>query len=419
MPASNSNSRPQPSIWIRSCSRKSEAHNQRLPIGMLPYLTKFPRTWTRSSANMSNLLEITLGIMTAMGGFVDVSELVFTAQAGSRFLYALIWVIALGTFIIIVFGEMSGRVAAISKQPLFNLMRQRLGLKFGLVILGAASIVNSITCAAEIGGIGIVLHLGLGIPYRLATSLATIALIAIVWLLPFKAIERVFGLLGLFMITFIVAAAAIHPPWNEVVAGLIPNIPAHLSGNMLLTYAYFIVAIISAVVFPYETYFYSAGAIEEHWSKKDLMVNRLTTIVGFILGSLLAISILVNAAVLVFAAPHRSSIGRHGRNGSCDTLRQSWSRPCAARYVFRNCRGRYRNLPMRGLRPLPILRLEMGSLRTTERGASIYFSLDRKLRAGKSHRSHRRRSLEPCRMGGRIGDSRDSVFLFAFVAGCE
>jgi manganese transport protein len=247
---------------------------------------------------MSNLLEITLGIMTAMGGFVDVSELVFTAQAGARFLYALIWVIVLGTFIIIVFGEMSGRVAAISKQPVFNLMRQRLGLKFGLIVLVAASIVNLITCAAEIGGIGIVMHLGLGIPYRLATCLATIALIATVWFLPFKAIERIFGLLGLFMVVFIVAAAAIHPPWNEVVSGLLPNIPAHLSGNLLLTYAYFVVAIISAVVFPYETYFYSAGAIEEHWSKKDLMVNRLTTIVGFFLGSLLAISILINAAVL-------------------------------------------------------------------------------------------------------------------------
>ena len=217
---------------------------------------------------MSNLLEITLGIMTAMGGFVDVSELVFTAQAGSRFLYALIWVIVLGTFIIIVFGEMSGRVAAISKQPLFNLMRQRLGLKFGLVILRRGLDRESHYLRGGNRGIGIVLHLGLGIPYRLATSLATIALIAIVWLLPFKAIERVFGLLGLFMITFIVAAVALHPPWNEVVTGLIPNIPAHLSGNMLLTYAYFIVAIISAVVFPYETYFYSAGAIEEHWSQE-------------------------------------------------------------------------------------------------------------------------------------------------------
>jgi len=252
---------------------------------------------------MTDLIEITLGIMTAMGGFVDVSELVFTAQAGARFLYALIWVIVLGTLIITVFGEMSGRVAAISKQPLFNLMRQRLGLQFGLLVLVAASLVNLITCAAEIGGLGIILHLGLGLPYRLATSLATLALILVVWLLPFKAIERSFGLLGLFMISFIAAAAAVHPPWNEVVTGLIPNLPAHISGHELVTYAYFIVAIISAVVFPYETYFYSAGAIEEHWSRKDLAVNRLTTIVGFSLGSLLAISILINAAVL-FAPRH-------------------------------------------------------------------------------------------------------------------
>ena len=46
---------------------------------------------------MGSVLEITLGIMTAMGGFVDVSELVFAAQAGSFFLFALIWVFALGT----------------------------------------------------------------------------------------------------------------------------------------------------------------------------------------------------------------------------------------------------------------------------------------------------------------------------------
>jgi manganese transport protein len=252
---------------------------------------------------LGNIVEITLGIMTAMGGFVDVSELVFTAQAGARFLYALIWFIVVGTVIIIVFGEMSGRVAAIAKQPVFNLMRQRLGLKFGLVVLIAATIVNLVTCAAEIGGIAIVLQLGAGIPYRLAACIATIGLILFVWFLPFKAIERSVGLLGLLMIAFIVATAALHPPWNEVVSGFVPQIPAHLSSSELLTFGYFIVAIISAVVFPYETYFYSSGAIEEDWSKKDLIVNRLTTIVGFSLGSLLAISILINAALL-FAPRH-------------------------------------------------------------------------------------------------------------------
>ena len=75
-----------------------------------------------------NPLELTLGIMTAVGGFVDISELVFAAKAGSTFGYALIWVFAFSTVGIIVFGEMSGRVAAVAKQPVFNLIRHRLGL---------------------------------------------------------------------------------------------------------------------------------------------------------------------------------------------------------------------------------------------------------------------------------------------------
>ena len=81
-----------------------------------------------------------------MGGFVDVSELVFAAQAGSRFLFALIWVFALGTIGIMVFGEMGGRVAAVAKLPVFNLMRQRLGLQLGLLTLVGATVVNVITC---------------------------------------------------------------------------------------------------------------------------------------------------------------------------------------------------------------------------------------------------------------------------------
>ena len=58
-----------------------------------------------------NPLELTLGIMTAVGGFVDISELVFAAKAGSTFGYALIWVFAFSTVGIIVFcgDERTGR----------------------------------------------------------------------------------------------------------------------------------------------------------------------------------------------------------------------------------------------------------------------------------------------------------------------
>ena len=247
---------------------------------------------------MGGLIEITLGIMTAVGGFVDVSELVFAAQAGSRFGFALIWVFAFSTIGIGCYGEMSGRIAAIAKQPVFNLMRQRLGLRYGLPTLVASSIVNTITCAAEIGGMALVLQLLTGWPYWLLAILSTVILVIVIWVLPFKWIERSFGILGLFMIAFAVATVRIHPDWGGVAVGLIPQIPRHLPAKDLIVFAYFVVAIVSAVMFPYETYFYSSGGIEENWKPKDLKINRLTTTVGFGLGSLLAIAILINAAVL-------------------------------------------------------------------------------------------------------------------------
>ena len=245
-----------------------------------------------------NPLELTLGIMTAVGGFVDISELVFAAKAGSTFGYALIWVFAYSTVGIIVFSEMSGRVAAVAQQPVFNLMRHRLGLKLGLITLAASMIANLITCAAELGGVALIVNYLTGAPYLLTAVGLTVLLIVSIWVLPFKWIERVYGLLGLFMIVFAVSLVAIHPPWGKIAGGLVPQIPHGLSNKELLTFAYFVVAIISAVMFPYEVYFYSSGGIEEGWSLKDIVTNRVTAIVGMGLGSLLGISILSSSAQL-------------------------------------------------------------------------------------------------------------------------
>lgn len=245
-----------------------------------------------------NPLELTLGIMTAVGGFVDISELVFAAKAGSKFGYALLWVFALSTIGIMVFGEMSGRVAAVAKQPVFNLMRHRLGLKLGLLTLGASLISNLITCAAEVGGVALILNYLTGWPYMLMAVATVAVMIASIWVLPFKWIERGYGLLGLFMVVFVVALVAIHPPWDMLAKGFVPQVPSGLSTKELLLFGYFAVAIISAVMFPYEVYFYSSGGIEEQWGPKDLLTNRLTCIAGFALGSLLAMSILSSSAQL-------------------------------------------------------------------------------------------------------------------------
>lgn len=246
---------------------------------------------------MKKLLQLTLGVMTALGGFVDIGELVFATDAGARFGYSLLWTLAVGTVGIILYSEMCGRIAAVKQEPVFTVVRERLGHRWGFVTLIASNLVNVITCAAEIGGFALVLEYFTGWPFRLDVVLCTIVLGIVVAVLPFKWIERTFGLLGLLLLVFGFAALAFEPDWHRAVHGLIPNVP-RLDSYGYILYAYFVVGIFSAVMMPYEVYFYSSGGIEENWTAKDLPENTVISVVGMSLGGILTMALVVIGATL-------------------------------------------------------------------------------------------------------------------------
>ncbi|HEY8704011.1 MAG TPA: divalent metal cation transporter, partial [Gaiellaceae bacterium] len=76
---------------------------------------------------MSKALGLGLGIIAAIGGFVDIGDLVFNVAAGATFGYQLLWVIVVGLIGIIVYSEMCGRVAAVSGRAVFDAIRERVG----------------------------------------------------------------------------------------------------------------------------------------------------------------------------------------------------------------------------------------------------------------------------------------------------
>src|SRR6478672_4431533 len=245
---------------------------------------------------MNKFLEIFLGILTAMGGFVEVGELVFSVNAGVKFQYKLLWMVALGTVGIIVYGEMSGRIAAVTSQPVFYFIRQRAGYGAGLLTLLVANVASLLTCSAEIGGIAILLKLLFGGNYFLLAIITLFFLLAVVWFLSFQAIERVFGLLGLMMVVYIASAYWLSPDWSSVANGFIPNIPQVETSSDLLVYAYFAVALLSSIMLPYETYFYASGGIEDGWNAESITENRYIVIIGFTLGALLSVALMINGA---------------------------------------------------------------------------------------------------------------------------
>ena len=50
---------------------------------------------------------------------------------------------------------------------------------------------------------------------------------------------------------------------------------------------------------PYEVFFFSSGAVEEHWTVKDLGKSRLNVLVGFPLGGILSLAIAACAAMVL------------------------------------------------------------------------------------------------------------------------
>jgi manganese transport protein len=250
---------------------------------------------------MKTALNLGLGILAAIGGFVDIGDLVFNTAAGATFGYQLMWVIPVGVVGIIVYSEMSGRVAAVSGKAVFDAVRERTGFTAGLLALIASEVVNLLTLAAEVGGVAIALQLLSGLSYRLLLVLAVLTLAVVLWTMHLEWLERIFGYGGLCLLVFAVAAVKVGPDWAKVGAGFIP----HIAQNNPWLYLYFAVGLLGAAMTPYEVYFYSSGGIEDGWGVKDIGLNRANAIVGYALGGFLSLSLMVVGAAVFL---------RHGIN---------------------------------------------------------------------------------------------------------
>ncbi|PYE17442.1 Mn2+/Fe2+ NRAMP family transporter [Williamsia limnetica] len=244
---------------------------------------------------MKRLVGVALGVLTAIGGFLDIGDIVTNAVVGSRFGMALVWVIPVGVLGICLFANMAGRVAAVSGRATFEIIRERLGARWAVVNLGASFFINLMTLTAEIGGIALALQLASGIGPLMWVPVAAFAVWLVIWRVRFSIMENVAGIVGLSLIVFAVAVFLLKPDWGALAhAAVLPAIP---DTESLPVYWYYAIAIFGAAMTPYEVFFFSSGAVEEGWTVKDLARSRMNVLVGFPLGGILSIAIAALATI--------------------------------------------------------------------------------------------------------------------------
>jgi Mn2+/Fe2+ NRAMP family transporter len=242
---------------------------------------------------VKKILQLALGIVTSVGGFLEIGSVTTAAQAGASYGYKLLWAILLGTLCLIFLVEMSGRLAAVSKHTIVDATRERFGFPFFAVVMLGMVIVAFLVLIAELGGIALSLQILTGIAFPWWALPVSLAVWLLMWKGTFGLIENGASLLGVVTISFVVAAVKMHPDWGAAAHGLLPTMP----GEQKTKYGFIAVSILGASISPYLMYFYSSGAIEDKWDESYIPMNRIIAGLGMTFGGFLSMAVLVAATL--------------------------------------------------------------------------------------------------------------------------
>src|SRR3982750_1378595 len=146
---------------------------------------------------MKKIFEIALGIVTSVGGFLEIGSIATAAQAGAWFRFQLIWAIVLGGLCLIFLVEQSGRLAAVSRHTITDAIRERFGFNYYLFLLIVLPAVVLLALAAEIGGVCVALEFVTGVGFQWWAVPVAFLIWLLIWKGTFSFIEDGVSILGL------------------------------------------------------------------------------------------------------------------------------------------------------------------------------------------------------------------------------
>jgi manganese transport protein len=229
-------------------------------------------------------------------------------EAGSRYGYALLFVVLLSGLAAMVLQCLSARLGIVTGKDLARLSRDR--YRPGAVrvqwLLAELSIV---ACdLAEVLGCALAFHLLLGVPILAGVALTALDTLIVLGLKGknFRQLEAiVLGLILTIGLCYFVELALIRPHWPSVAAGLMPSWQAISTREPL----YLAIGILGATVMPHNLYLHSSVvqtrvvADTEAARREAVGLSRLDTIFS------LALALVFYGGILVLAAASFHAIG--------------------------------------------------------------------------------------------------------------
>jgi NRAMP (natural resistance-associated macrophage protein)-like metal ion transporter len=257
------------------------------------------------------------GMITANAGN-DAGGIATFASVGADFGYSLLWLLIPITISLGIVQEMCARMGAVTGKGLADLIRERFGVRWTALIMLALLVANAGVTVSEFVGIAAASEL-FGVSRFISVPLAAILVWTLIVKGSYKRVERVFLLMSLVFLGYIVSAFLSRPDWSAVAVGLVKP-EFKLQHAFLFTF----VAVVGTTISPYMQVYVQSSVVEKGVTAENYAKTKIDVWVGTIFAILIAFFIVVSTA----ATLHKTGIEVSSAADAAHALR-----PLAGRYA--------------------------------------------------------------------------------------
>ena len=229
-------------------------------------------------------------------GFIDPGNWATNVAGGSQFNYSLLWVITLGTLMLVLFQGMSARLGIVTGHSLAYNIRNRFPRALTAVFGSSIVLACIATDVAELLGGALGFQILFGLPLLGGGVITVVLQILLIVTGRYRHIERVVvAFIGVIAVCYVVELALVHPDWGS--AAYHAFVPHLDRASMLVA-----VGMLGAVVMPHNVYLHSNVVLSRRQPDDDAGRRRLITYEKGDTALALGLGWMINCAMVIVAA---------------------------------------------------------------------------------------------------------------------
>ena len=247
------------------------------------------------------------GVITANAGN-DAGGIATFASVGADHGYRLLWLLIPLTVSLGIVQEMCARMGAVTGKGLADLIRERFGVRWTALIMLALLVANAGVTVSEFVGIAAAMEL-FGIARYFSVPIAAVAIWWLVVRGSYQRVERVFLVMSLVFLGYVVSAFMAHPSWSTVAREMV-----HPSFELSPLYLFTFIAIIGTTISPYMQVFIQSSVVEKGVRTENYSLTKADVWIGTVFSIAIVFFIVIStAATLNVQGEHVDSAAQAAR----------------------------------------------------------------------------------------------------------